>query len=74
MVGFVLKLITEEPMTSRDIQIASQRSREHVSRLMKKLYQDGYVNRNSNTKPFSYSITNKGRVKIGIIPTSDTAA
>ncbi len=40
-VDFVLGLITDKSMTSRDIQNASQRSREHTSRLMKKLYQDG---------------------------------
>ena len=66
-VDFVLRLITNKSMTSRDIQNASQRSREHTSRLMKKLYQDGYVERNTNTKPFTYSITDKGKAKIGIL-------
>ena len=66
-VDFVLRLITDKSMTSRDIQNASQRSREHTSRLMKKLYQDGYVERNTNTKPFTYSITDKGKAKIGIL-------
>ena len=54
-------------MTSRDIQNASQRSREHTSRLMKKLFQDGYVERNTRTKPYTYSITDKGKAKIGIL-------
>ena len=66
-VDFVLRLITDKSMTSRDIQNASQRSREHTSRLMKKLYQDGYVERNTNSKPFTYSITDKGRAKIGVL-------
>ena len=66
-VDFVLRLITNKSMTSRDIQNASQRSREHTSRLMKKLYQDGFVERNTNTKPFTYSITDKGKAKIGIL-------
>ena len=66
-VDFVLRLITNKSMTSRDIQNASQRSREHTSRLMKKLYQDGYVERNTNSKPFTYSITEKGKAKIGIL-------
>ncbi len=56
-VDFVLRLITNKTMTSRDIQNVSQRSREHTSRLMKKLFQDGYVERNTRTKPFTYSIT-----------------
>jgi len=66
-VDFVLGLITDKSMTSRDIQNASHRSREHTSRLMKKLYQDGYVERNTRTKPFTYSITDKGKAKLGII-------
>jgi len=37
----VLKLITEKPMTSRDIKDrCGGRSREHISRLMKKLFDD----------------------------------
>jgi len=74
-VDFVLRLITNKTMTSRDIQNASQRSREHTSRLMKKLYHDGYVERNSRTKPFTYSITDKGKTKIGILePVQNMAA
>ncbi len=64
MVDFVLGLITDKTMTSRDIQTASQRSREHTSRLMNKLYKDGYVQRNTKTKPYSYSITEKGLGKL----------
>jgi len=66
-VDFVLGLITNKSMTSRDIQNASQRSREHTSRLMKKLFQDGYVERNTRTKPYTYSITDKGKAKIGVL-------
>ncbi len=66
-IDFVLGLITDKSMTSRDIQNASQRSREHTSRLMKKLYQEGYVERDMRTKPFTYSITNKGKAKLGIL-------
>ena len=66
-IDFVLGLITDKSMTSRDIQNASQRSREHTSRLMKKLYQEGYVERDMRTKPFTYSITDKGKAKLGIL-------
>jgi predicted transcriptional regulator len=65
MVDYVLGLITDKPMTSRDIQTASQRSREHTSRLMNKLYKEGYVQRNTKTKPYSYSITDKGLGRLG---------
>jgi predicted transcriptional regulator len=64
-VDYVLGLITNKAMTSRDIQLASQRSREHAARLMKKLYQDGLVRRHTETKPYTYSITEKGLAKIG---------
>ena len=60
---YVLRLITDKPMTSRDIQITLGRSREHTSRLLKKLFEDGYVTRNTNSKPYTYSITEKGRGK-----------
>ena len=62
----VLGLITDKSMTSRDIQVTLGRSREHISRTMKKLYVDGFVERNMQTKPFSYSITEKGRQRIGL--------
>jgi len=71
---YVLKLITNRSMTSRDIQITLGRSREHTSRLMKKLFEDGYVKRNSNSKPYTYSITNKGKEKLGGIVSAPTAA
>ena len=64
---YVLKLITEKPMTSRDIQITIGRTREHTSRMMKKLFEEGYVERNMKTKPFTYNITDKGKTKIGLV-------
>lgn len=64
---YVLHLITDKAMTSRDIQVTLKRSREHTSRLMKKLFQDGFVERNTNTKPYVYSITDKGKAKIGVL-------
>ena len=63
---YVLRLITEKPMTSRDIQITIGRTREHTSRMMKKLFEEGLVERNMQTKPFTYYITDKGKAKLGI--------
>lgn len=73
-VDFILELITNKSMSSRDIQNASHRSREHTSRLMNKLYRDGYVERNTQTKPFTYSITDKGKAKLGIMEHLQNAA
>ena len=61
----VLHLITNKAMTSRDIQITLKKSREHTSRLMKKLFEEGLVQRNTETKPYTYSITEKGISKVG---------
>ena len=67
---YVLHLITNKAMTSRDIQITLKKSREHTSRLMKKLFEDGYVQRNTETKPYSYSITEKGKTKVDEVQTN----
>jgi len=65
-IEYVLKLITEKPMTSRDIKDrCGGRSREHVSRLMKKLFDDGFVERNTAKRPYTYSITDSGRGRMG---------
>ena len=65
-VKHVLKLITKKPMTSRDIEVTfGGRSREHVSRLMKKLFDDGLVERDATNRPYTYSITDSGRKHIG---------
>jgi len=64
VVEAVLGLITDKSRTSRDIQITLGKSREHISRMMKKLYEDGLVERNVNTKPYTYSITQKGHSRL----------
>jgi hypothetical protein len=63
-INYVLHLITNKAMTSRDIQITLKKSREHTSRLMKKLFEDGYVQRNTESKPYTYSISKKGMEKV----------
>jgi len=64
-VEHVLGLITERPMTSRDIEVTLGKSREHVSRFMKKLFEDGFVGRDTSIRPYRYTITEKGRERIG---------
>lgn len=72
--NYVLQLITNKAMTSRDIQITLKRSREHTSRLMKKLFDDGYVQRNTESKPYTYSITEKGLAKVEEVQISPSIA
>ena len=73
-INYVLHLITDKAMTSRDIQITLKRSREHTSRLMKKLFDDGYVKRDTSSKPYIYSITEKGKEKINTLQTNSIIA
>lgn len=61
----VLGLITTKEMTSRDIQVTIGRSREHTSRLMKRLFEEGFVERNTKNRPYTYRITDKGKAKVG---------
>lgn len=57
----ILRLLNNKSLTSRDIQKSINKTREHVARIMKKLYENGYVIRNTDTRPFNYSITKQGR-------------
>lgn len=70
---YVLGLITQKEMTSRDIQVTIGRSREHTSRLMKRLFEDGLVERNTKTKPFTYRITQKGKERLEMTGRTITA-
>ena len=72
--NYVLHLITNKAMTSRDIQITLKKSREHTSRLMKKLFEEGLVQRNTESKPYTYSITEKGIAKVEEVETNPTIA
>jgi len=75
IVEAVLRLITDRSRTSRDIQITLGKSREHISRTMKKMSDNGLVERNTNAKPYSYSITQNGLSKLsGSGPTPQTIA
>ncbi len=75
IVEAVLRLITNKSRTSRDIQITLGKSREHISRTMKKMSDNGLVERNTNAKPYSYSITQNGLSKLsGSGPTPQTIA
>lgn len=59
-VNSILEML-EIPLTSREIQGKIKKSREHTSRLLKKLYSENIVIRDETTRPFRYKITNEGR-------------
>ena len=53
----VLELLTREgPRTAPEIKERIRLSREHTARLMKKLYEDGYLERETGKIPFKYSV------------------
>jgi predicted transcriptional regulator len=60
---YVLKLLNERSMTSREVQQAIGRSREHTSRLMKRLHEYGFVSRDTKAKPFKYALTEASRLR-----------
>jgi DNA-binding PadR family transcriptional regulator len=61
---YILKLLAEKPRTSREVQLAVGRTREHTARLMKKLHDSGLVSRDVNARPFKYNITDAGRERL----------
>jgi hypothetical protein len=53
----VLEMLTQEgPRTAPEIKERIELSREHTARLMKKLYEDGYLERETGKIPFKYSV------------------
>lgn len=49
-------LAAEGPKTAPEIKEKIKLSREHTARLLKKLFEDGYLERDSSKIPFKYSI------------------
>lgn len=49
-------LATEGPKTAPEIKDGIKLSREHTARLMKKLYEEGYLERDTSKIPFKYSV------------------
>ena len=61
---YVLKLLDGRSMSSREVQHAIGRSREHTSRLMKRLCEYGFITRDSNNKPFTYALAEAGQLRL----------
>lgn len=62
---YILNLILEDSLTSNEIKKAIGKSREHTSRLMKKLFELKLVDRDTTTKPFKYKLTEQGKKYVG---------
>jgi len=63
-INIILKSLTETPQTARDIQQLIKKSREHTSRLLKKLYLQNLVSRDNKSTPFRYHITEEGHRRL----------
>ncbi|MGO9644525.1 MAG: MarR family transcriptional regulator [Candidatus Bathyarchaeia archaeon] len=64
----VVNILSEEgPKAAPELGKRLNKSREHMARLMKKLYLEGYVDRESNHAPFRYRLSEKlqSTLKIG---------
>lgn len=64
-----LSLLSGGPLATPDIlkrliSSGGPRSREHVARLMKDLFEKGLVVRNSASKPFVYQLTDEGKRRL----------
>ena len=57
----ILGLLAEGPKTSNQINAVVGKSREHMGRLLKGLFDRGLVVRNDRNKPYVYEITEVGR-------------
>src|SRR5208282_209582 len=58
----VVNILSEEgPKAAPELGKRLNKSREHMARLMKKLYLEGYVDRESNHTPFRYRLSEKLR-------------
>jgi len=62
----VLGLLSGGSVSSVEVQRVLGKSREHVARIMKGLFEAGYVIRDERRKPFRYNLTELGRSKITV--------
>ncbi len=61
----VLRLLLPGARTSRQIDQAIGKSREHTARLLKSLFERSLVERDAAKKPFLYRLTDAGRRYLG---------
>lgn len=59
-------LLSEGAKTAPKIMDEINKTREHTSRLMKKLWQEGYIERDTNSIPFIYRPTKELKKRINI--------
>lgn len=61
----ILEILAAAPLPAPELGRRLSKSREHMARLMKKLYMEGYVDRESNRAPFRYKLNERLRSNLG---------
>jgi predicted transcriptional regulator len=62
--SIVQVLLNEGPKTAPQIQSNIGKTREHTSRLLKKLWQEGYIDRETHSIPYRYRPSNELKSRI----------
>jgi DNA-binding MarR family transcriptional regulator len=52
-------LLIEGPKTAPEVERKIEKTREHTARLMKKLWQEGFIERDTHRIPFVYRVNEK---------------
>ncbi len=53
----ILRQISIRNITTKELQNSLGKTREHTARLLKKLFDEGYIERDESTKPYSYKLS-----------------
>jgi len=61
-----LQILREGPLHAPELGKRINKSREHIARLMKRLYLEGYVDRETDRPPFRYKLNDKLRSSLGV--------
>ena len=57
----ILDMLSQRAYNTKELTDALKKSREHTARVMKQLFDAGFVVRNDRDRPFTYEITDAGR-------------
>ncbi|MGD0422270.1 MAG: winged helix-turn-helix domain-containing protein [Candidatus Bathyarchaeia archaeon] len=60
-----LQILKDGPLHAPELGRRVNKSREHMARLMKRLYLEGYVDRETDRPPFRYKLNDKLRSSLG---------
>jgi FtsZ-binding cell division protein ZapB len=60
-----LEILAGGPLPAPELGRRLNKSREHMARLMKRLYLEGYVDRDADRPPFRYKLNDKLRASLG---------